>query len=142
MTDKIIKADIDRIVYFHVKQLFGCFGRETCIIARNYIIDHLQYEFDVNFLPQCTLSGGNWAQMFMSGIRYWFPEVYAAMPDRCYTIDQLLSIIMNCYLVAELKELIVRILFEELDWSIDEISCYTALYDWLFSDDNYSAIWM
>lgn len=37
------------------------------------------------FLSSCTTYGGNWAAMFMSGIRECFPELYDSLPDA--TID-------------------------------------------------------
>lgn len=37
------------------------------------------------FLNNCTTCGGNWAAMFMSGIKECFPELYDSLPDA--TID-------------------------------------------------------
>lgn len=34
------------------------------------------------FLNHCTACGGNWAGMFLSGIKALYPDVYAALPEK------------------------------------------------------------
>ena len=34
-----------------------------------------------SFLDHCTMCGGNWAAMFMSGIKEVFPDVWEALPN-------------------------------------------------------------
>jgi len=138
MTDDIIIADIDDTIEFHCYQLFGSeFGSDIQKTAVDYMTQHVAYWFDCYFLPQCTLCGGNWAAMFMSGIKYWMPEVYDAMPEKSYTANELANIVLQWYLIAMLPELFVRICLEELNWDIDDLTLYTDVYDWLFSDEHY-----
>ena len=33
------------------------------------------------FLSNCTTYGGNWAAMFMSGLKVCFPELYESLPE-------------------------------------------------------------
>ena len=139
MTDDIIIADIDDTIKFHCEQLFHDFDAEDQQIAIDYMTQHLVYWFDCCFLPQCTLCGGNWAAMFMSGIKYWLPEVYDAMPERSYSVNELASIAIQWYLIAMLPELTVRVICEELDYT-DYLVLNMDIYRWLYADDNYSPI--
>ena len=138
MTNDIIIADVDRTIEFHCSNLFGHLGTDVTTQAESYMADNLQYWFKCYFLKQCTLCDGNWAATLMSGIQYWMPEVYDAMPERDYSIDELTNIILQQYLIAMLPELFVRICFEELDWDIDDLTLYPDVYDWLFADRQYA----
>lgn len=142
MTNDIIIADIDCIVEFHCNNLFGHLGTEVIAQAAKYMTEHLQYMFECDFLKQCTLCGGNWAAMLMSGIKYWMPEVYDAMPERDYSMTELVSLVYNQLLIASLPELVVRICFEELDMDMDELawSLGVRVDDWLAADDNYAPV--
>jgi len=139
MTDDIISADIYGTIKFHCEQLFHDFDAEDQQIAIDYMTQHLAYWFDCYFLPQCTLCGGNWAAMLMSGIKYWLPEVYDAMPERRYSFDELANIVFQWYLIVMLPELTVRVICEELDYT-DYLVLNMDIYSWLYADDNYSPI--
>jgi len=139
MIDDIIIADIDDTIEFHCEHLFSNFDAEDRQIAVNYMTQHVAYWFDRYFLPQCTLRGGNWAAMFMSGIKYWMPEVYDAMPEKSYSVNELASIALQYYLIAMLPELTVRVICEELDYT-DYLVLNMDIYRWLYADDNYSPV--
>ena len=61
MTNDIIIADVDRTIEFHCSNLFGHLGTDVTTQASKYMHEHLQYMFECDFLKQCTLCGGNWA---------------------------------------------------------------------------------
>ena len=51
-----------------------------------------------NFMEHCTLCGGNWTAMLMTGIKAVAPEVYEKMPDRPYSFDEVCFIVNHlCY---------------------------------------------
>ena len=81
------------------------------IEAQNFLVEHWEEKgkqvieacfrstpyndtFD-NFLKECTVCGGNWCGMLLTGIRKLWPEVHANIPDDmgafawpciCYTL--------------------------------------------------------
>lgn len=56
-------------------------------------VEHVM-SFD-EFLNGCTLHGGNWSAMIMSGIKEFFPEYYESMEDKDYEFTELIEIIRN-----------------------------------------------
>lgn len=51
-----------------------------------------------NFLHQCTMCGGNWTSMFLTGIKAVAPELYEALPDKNYSFDEVCFIVNHlCY---------------------------------------------
>jgi hypothetical protein len=141
MAQQLIFADIVRTVEFHVQNMFGDLNARDRHQIEDYIMDHLNCVFDCYFLPQCTLCGGNWTLMLLSGIEYWMPEIYDAMPNELYKFYDLAQFILNWYLIAELPELYVEIVFELLGWDMDDISLHFEMYDWLYADSDYSPRW-
>lgn len=50
------------------------------------------------FLERCTLCGGNWTAMLMTGIQAVAPKVYEEMPDRGFSFDEVCFIVNHlCY---------------------------------------------
>lgn len=140
MNDQIIIANLDDIIMHHVSWLFGDYGT----VDREYIAGCVNQRLNKameSLLSQCILCGGNWSAMLLSGIEYWMPEVYDAMPDRSYSLFDLVAIIKNQLLIALLPELFIDISFTELNWDMDDVSLFPEIYDWLFSDKNYQPCW-
>jgi len=50
------------------------------------------YTFET-FLSNCTACGGNWTQMFLTGIKACWPSIYDAMPDWSYEFDEVCFIV-------------------------------------------------
>ena len=141
MAQQLIFADMVRTVEFHVQSLFGDLGARDRRQIEDYIMDHLNCVFKCYFLPQCTLCGGNWTLMLLSGIEYWMPEIYNAMPDESYKFYGIVQFILNWYLIAELPELYVEVAFELLGWDAEDLSLHFEIYDWLLGDSDYSPRW-
>jgi hypothetical protein len=50
------------------------------------------------FLEKCTLCGGNWTAMLMTGIKAVAPTIYEEMPDRSFSFDEVCFIVNHlCY---------------------------------------------
>lgn len=45
------------------------------------------------FMAKCTACGGNWTQMFLTGIEACWPEVYKGMPDWTYAFEDVCFIV-------------------------------------------------
>ena len=46
-----------------------------------------------DFLNHCTVCGGNWTAMFLTGLKEVAPDIYNAMPDRNYSFDEVVFIV-------------------------------------------------
>ena len=50
------------------------------------------------FLEECTMCGGNWTAMLITGIKKVAPEIYKEMPDRAFTCEEIIFIVNHlCY---------------------------------------------
>lgn len=141
MHDKLIFADIDSIIRVHVEWLFNGYDRKDQEDIVEYIHEHLLCVFKCDFLPKCNLCGLDWSETLLSGIKYWLPEVYDAMPDDDYSAYELAMIIDDWYLIAELPELCVSAAFDVLNLDVHDISLFHDFYCWLYDDANYSPRW-
>lgn len=56
---------------------------------------HSVISFD-DFLNHCTVMGGNWTGMIFSGIGCLFPEVWDAIPDRQFSFNFVIAIVILC----------------------------------------------
>ena len=141
MAQQLIFADITSIVEFHVQEMFDDLNANDRRPIEKYILDHLDYVFNCYFLPQCEPCDDDLTLKMLSGIKYWMPEIYDALPNESYKFYNLALFVLNWYLIAELPELYVEIAFDVLGWDMDDISLHFEMYDWLFDDSDYSPRW-
>jgi len=45
------------------------------------------------FLSKCTMCGGNWTEMFLTGIEACWPEIYKSMPDWTYAFEDVCFVV-------------------------------------------------
>lgn len=54
-------------------------------------------KFDT-FLSHCTMCGGNWTAMLLTGIKAVAPELHESLPDKTYSFDEVCFIVNHlCY---------------------------------------------
>lgn len=49
----------------------------------------------------CFAHGGNWIAMLLSGIKSAFPEHYAQMPDKEYSLEEVFAEISACGVIFD-----------------------------------------
>lgn len=77
--------------------LIECWGAAGVAVIRSAKQEKKEMTFD-EFLSHCTMCGGNWGGMLLTGIRELFPETYEAIPDRmgCFAFSLICNTLTLC----------------------------------------------
>jgi len=85
---------------FENKQILVC--KENELYLGLAITKYFDRKIDYcDFLDNCTACGGDWVQMFFTGIRRLFPDVWEAIPnDKVFDIDEMIKLLEFCGVVV------------------------------------------
>ena len=71
----------DAKAYSELKIFWGEETARKILVAAFTAVPTAEVETFDDFLKHCTACGGDWGQMFLTGIKALWPSVYDAIPD-------------------------------------------------------------